>query len=311
MKKIYLTIVLGLAGHIGIGQTITGADINPVAGESFTIAESAWVSPGQSGSGQTWNLSSMTNTATVTVTNSTSTVPGANIQQVWSTGVTMHLNVNATKYEIVRQIASGVTISYSNPWTHYGLPLTLNATGTDTYAASFTSGGYDFQRTGTSTWTVDGSGTLITPAGTFTNVLRIKMISEFTDVMEIMDINYEVEAYYYVKAGTRHHLAHLESMTSDIGSGSGGTYINMPGLSIEANSIAFNIFPNPTSDFLNISATSEFDFQNIQVLDLSGKVMLQSTSQQLDVQTLSEGIYFVVIYDRNNAVITRQKFLKK
>lgn len=311
MKKIYLTIALGLAGHLGIGQTISGADINPVAGESFTLAQSAWVNPGSSGSGQTWNLSSMNNAGAVTVTNSTSTVPGANIQQVWSTGVTIHLNVDATKHDIVRQIASGVNIAFSNPWTFYGFPLSLNATGTDNYASSFTSNGFAFQRTGTSTWTVDGSGTLTTPSGTFTNVLRIKVISDYTDMTTGLEINYTLESYTWVKAGFRHPLAHVEDTQSDFGGGSGGTYLNMPGLSIEANSIAFNIFPNPTSDFLNISATTEIDFQNIQILDLSGKVMMQSTSLQLDVQALAEGIYFVVIYDRNNAIIARQKFLKK
>lgn len=310
MKKIYLILLSSLSSFLQ-AQTILGTDINPVAGDNFSITTSAWINPGGSGANQTWNLSTMTNTGQQTVSNSSSTIPGANIQQVWSTGVTMHLNLNSTQHDVVRQIAQGVTISFSNPWTMYGFPLSLNASGTDNYSASFTSQGTTFQRNGTTTWTVDGSGTLTTPSGTFNNVLRIKIENEFTDATSGFEIEYSQEIYVWVKAGYRHWLAQVEDTQSDFGGGSAGSYLNTLGLSVPESLIAFNIFPNPSSDYISIQSQNIDLVQTSQIFDMSGKLLFEAITSQIDISELAEGVYMLVLLDAQKAILTRQKFVKK
>jgi hypothetical protein len=310
MKKIYLILLSSLSTFLQ-AQTILGTDINSVAGDNFSITTSAWINPGGSGANQTWNLSTMTNTGQQTVSNSSSTIPGANIQQVWSTGVTMHLNLNSTQHDVVRQIAQGVTISFSNPWTMYGFPLSLNASGTDNYSASFTSQGTTFQRNGTTTWTVDGSGTLTTPSGTFNNVLRIKIENDFTDVTSGFEIEYSQEIYLWVKAGYRHWLAQVEDTQSDFGGGSAGSYLNTLGLSVPESVISFNIFPNPSSDYISIQSQNIDLVQAAQIFDMSGKLLFEAITSQIDISELSEGVYMLVLLDAQNAILTRQKFVKK
>ncbi len=310
MKKIYLILLSSLSSFLQ-AQTILGTDINPVAGDNFSITTSAWINPGGSGANQTWNLSTMTNTGQQTVSNSSSTIPGANIQQVWSTGVTMHLNLNSTQHDVVRQIAQGVTISFSNPWTMYGFPLSLNASGTDNYSASFTSQGTTFQRNGTTTWTVDGSGTLTTPSGTFNNVLRIKIENQFTDATSGFEIEYSQEIYVWVKAGYRHWLAQVEDTQSDFGGGSAGSYLNTLGLSVPESLIAFNIFPNPSSDYISIQSQNIDLVQTSQIFDMSGKLLFEAITSQIDISELAEGVYMLVLLDAQKAILTRQKFVKK
>ncbi|MDV7396316.1 hypothetical protein RZS08_33285, partial [Arthrospira platensis SPKY1] len=62
---------------------------------------------------------------------------------------------------------------------HYGDQMSDDIEGTNTVFA----GGSPFvtQRTGTTTTEVDGYGTLITPLGTFNNVLRVKRTESISD----------------------------------------------------------------------------------------------------------------------------------
>lgn len=312
MKKIYFTISLSLFAFIGSAQTITGADINPVAGQSFTIHGFSNPSPGPAGANQTWDLSTVVSTGQHTVTNSVSSYVGANIQQVFSTGVTQHVNASSGAFNLVAQIAQGVTIAFSNPWQFFTYPLSLNSTGTDQYQASFTANGINFLRTGTCTFTVDGSGTLLTPSGSFTDVLRIKMEEDFTDASSFGDFEYSRVSYIWVKAGITHWLAYMESTESSIApTQSGASYTTIQGVSIDKNEAKFSIYPNPCTDVLAINSPNDADFSSIQIVDLQGKTVLMSGAKLIDVQQLQEGVYFVIILDQNNAILSRQKFVKQ
>jgi len=56
------------------------------------------------------------------------------------------------------------------------------------------------------------------------------------------------------------------------------------------NELASNIaiFPNPTTDFLNVNIEG-----TKQVTDLNGRVLLVSDSNTIDVQKLTQGIYLI------------------
>lgn len=56
----------------------------------------------------------------------------------------------------------------------------------------------------------------------------------------------------------------------------------------------FNIYPNPTSDYLNI-VSSKYDIQKVQIYDLSGKQMLSESKSRIDVSKLPSGVYMLII----------------
>ena len=74
---------------------------------------------------------------------------------------------------------------------------------------------------------------------------------------------------------------------------------------IEANE--FVIFPNPTSSFIHIS----FDFSTAKVFDLTGRELIKSTSQTIDLSKLTKNIYLLRTYDDSNRIIGSFKLIKK
>jgi hypothetical protein len=63
---------------------------------------------------------------------------------------------------------------------------------------------------------------------------------------------------------------------------------------------AFTIFPNPTSDFLNIKLRkdiNENDIQGVSIYDLKGSSVLKTANfkSNIDIKSLSKGSYIVKI----------------
>ena len=56
----------------------------------------------------------------------------------------------------------------------------------------------------------------------------------------------------------------------------------------------FNIYPNPTSDYINI-VSSKYDIQKVHIYDLSGKQMLSESKSKIDVSHLPSGVYMLTI----------------
>ena len=71
-----------------------------------------------------------------------------------------------------------------------------------------------------------------------------------------------------------------------------------------------SIYPNPTSDFLNIQTLMNAQVSNIKIIDIMGKVVLESKeiSNNINVQKLSKGIFVIQIDIENKNY--QQKFIK-
>lgn len=73
------------------------------------------------------------------------------------------------------------------------------------------------------------------------------------------------------------------------------------------------VFPNPTSDFINISTNNLYVIDTISVVDMSGKEVLvksiSSTSTILDISSISEGVYFIIT--TSGGLNSKHKFVKK
>ncbi len=83
-------------------------------------------------------------------------------------------------------------------------------------------------------------------------------------------------------------------------------------LGIEAINQLLNItiHPNPTSDFLTIDSDQMLQIKSYTIIDLQGKIQQQDSFQStIDVNYLSQGLYFLVLKGDQNQVVRR--FIKK
>lgn len=73
----------------------------------------------------------------------------------------------------------------------------------------------------------------------------------------------------------------------------------------------FSVFPNPTTDFLEIQS-KEIEFDQIEIISLNGDILLKQeilNSSRIDVSSLSNGFYFLKLSNSNLTV--SRKFEKK
>lgn len=64
----------------------------------------------------------------------------------------------------------------------------------------------------------------------------------------------------------------------------------------------FTIYPNPTSDKITIISN---EIGLIQLFDVNGKMVLETTNLEIDIATLSNGIYFVTFTNAKNRSVKR------
>lgn len=92
-------------------------------------------------------------------------------------------------------------------------------------------------------------------------------------------------------------------------------YLGFDDVEVTQNSLAVSdaatnsvkIYPNPTSDLIRINNDSKVDF--VRIFDLTGKIVKESKSTEIDVRALSAGQYILNVHSGNE--ITSQKFIKK
>ena len=64
-------------------------------------------------------------------------------------------------------------------------------------------------------------------------------------------------------------------------------------------------YPNPVIDFLHIKNIQKQNDFNIQVLDLSSKILVTSKDPKLDLTSLTTGVYIVKIYNNSKDLSSR------
>ena len=80
-------------------------------------------------------------------------------------------------------------------------------------------------------------------------------------------------------------------------------------LSINENEIAFNIFPNPAADILNIKSESN-QVEQFEIYSSYGSKVLSLESEgKINIQNLQSGVYFIAALDRDKNIISKKKLL--
>ena len=83
----------------------------------------------------------------------------------------------------------------------------------------------------------------------------------------------------------------------------------------EQSGVAFNLFPNPTSDRLTITMQSDYEYYSLEIHDLTGRLIEQSTfvnNGKLDMSMagLSDGVYMLTLQNTLTGANSVMRFIK-
>ena len=316
--------------------TLTASGSNPVIGDNYTYSSTSYFSAGSAGASQTWNYGSLTGSSPTfgTIVSVGSTPNGASFPNATISGKNVtggnysYLKTSASAYQNYGIVSSGgVIMSYSNPEDQMHYPFTFNNTYSDPWAVNFINGGYTFYRKGTTTLTADGYGTLITPAGTYNNTLRIHFVQNYTDSVDFggtpLIYTYNNDEYFWYLDGTHTALAATYVLTVNGSPSQGSLYLSSTvGINDITKSISmYDIYPNPASDFIKLDFTLT-ENKNVELRlfnSIGEKLDLKQmengiqglNSIEVNVATLPKGIYFAQILLDDNVAQTKRFVISK
>ena len=303
MKKLLPLSLMALAISISaVAQpVIQGSDVAYTAGETYTVHACQWQSPGPAGANQTWDFSNLVSQATVDIqmvtpssTPSGSSFTGAtvasyvDVQQTWQ-----YVDMTGSSFVNYGVAVNSTPIAYSNTEVMFNFPLEYGNTNTDAFAASFINQ-VTWNRSGSVESEVDGYGTLITPLGTYTDVLRVKILQDYQDepTGSPQNVSYDIDVYHWYKAGIHYPIVVNTSLTSQGQTQANVQYTDVSTGIKETDIVVVSVFPNPTTDVLSI-ISNDFSNGTYEVVNLVGKTVLHGTvsNGKVDLNALPNGIY--------------------
>lgn len=332
--KILYTFILSLFTLSIFAQPILTASWVPRVGletRIYAYNGNSGLSEGPSGASQTWNLTAYdTLSSQVVKYINPSTAPnGATFPAATdcAEGLSTQGNntytfdrLNGSVYELIgltQPSPSTYLTAYTKPQVMFRFPETYRTTFSDTATMS---GSFQGSNPGTirgttfETDTVDGYGTLITAAGTFTNVLRIKSIQTILDTETVsgqsVPLFYYYETYDWVSPSVSGvTLAAISHLNSNGMLGDAGYYSQVLSTGIQdifaAGVTDWSIIPQPSSDHATVTIQSDKAGETADVLmhDMTGRLVYQTSKTLsasknnigIDVSALSDGIYTLSI----------------
>lgn len=321
MKKstLLFSLSLGSLGVIALSAqpTLTSSGMTPVVGNSMTLNNTAYVSPGTAGANQTWNLSSMSSTGSNVYTGvaPSSTPNGASFSAatvaLGSSGIYVYYKGTASALQYYGVDNGSTTMPYSNPEDQLHFPFTFNNTYTDTWATTFTNT-YTFYRTGSTVVTADGYGTLTTPDGTFSNVLRVHFVQTYQDSAYIANmayiITYQNDEYMWYLNNNHYPIAAVYTLTTSAGGPTqGGLYMSNVVSGVNENNLLLSqtLAPNPSNDHVDFTFGLAAS-QNVQLEIYTSTGQLAEAPEmmagvagentvRIDVAELPAGMYFMKV----------------
>jgi hypothetical protein len=291
-------VVLGL--QASAQPVILNGNNFPASGRVDTIFVSgaSSVLPGSAGANVTWNLSTVSpisKGASLEIVNASSTpyaasYPAANkVTMVnYNGNVSYHYrSISATKYETIAESVSATTsFNYTpNGKTVYPLPFHYNDVVIDTYQMVSASAG-------ALTITYDGYGTVITPHGTYNNVVRYKSDN---------GTNF---SYTWLRTSPLYYVASY--------SNSSQSYVfikptTATGISEQQNeNNSATVYPNPVADNATIRITSNIREGHFMLIDITGKTVkeldIRNGAAILNRDGVSAGMYTYIITGSNTII---------
>ncbi|MEI7802147.1 MAG: T9SS type A sorting domain-containing protein, partial [Bacteroidota bacterium] len=202
-----------------------------------------------------------------------------------------------------------IPVIYSPADEIYQFPLNFNNSFVTNSAYSFqlpTIASFFQDRTRTTT--VDGWGTLTLPGGLTYQVLRVKSDIADDDSIYVDAFGFGTTiprlTHEYKWIAVNKGLPMLQINTNDVfgtetvSSVSYQDFQTSGVTDLQTNENSFQLYPNPTSDFVYVLPFEKFHNEKMLITDVEGKLLSEipvsnSVTTVIDLTHFSEGIYFV------------------
>lgn len=315
-----LAICLLVPAMLLAQPTLQPSDMGTV-GSTFVYQQANYVTLSNSGPNQTWDFSNVVPTGALTFnwvdaddTQGGSNFPGATVavSPVTLFQLDQYFTITATEMNDIGTYIPFILTTCSNPIKILKFPLTYGATWTDPFTCLRDDSGIIFYNvTGNLTATADGYGTVITPDGPISNVIRVSMTNTSTAVGGGVTTVTTITAQYYWKPGAGSYVAYnyIQNETvngTPTGSASRLRYLGGNSIGLDelfGNSIGIDLAPNPADESALVTFSTKGNStmevfndhgQVVQLLALGHKAP-GIHQERIDTSSLPAGLYTVVI----------------
>lgn len=293
--------------------------LNPQPGDVFTYEyfELAVPDSGSIGANQTWDYSdatsmggTLTKTFRALTTQEQGDYPDANIGYEESGDPTLYL-MHASADSLVN--IGETSFMFSNPIMMYKYPLSSTSDFTDNFGVS---GVPMFTFDGTMRTYAQGTGTLITPFGTYNNVIKLRRKGLINMSLGGMSDQIIVDSYVWVNADNKSELLSIESSdyVNDTEEDEIAAYFLKNGAFAGVDELSknrFKIYPNPAQEVIRLeSATAEAPV-SYTIFSITGAKAQSGkyTSNGISTGNLQTGEY-ILQAEMLNGAVSYQKFSK-
>lgn len=334
MKKVFLLISALAFNYATNAQTLNQNTHAPAIGDVYTFnyadPTSLPANLGNPGPGNNFNFSGLnvypgsntSNGVTPASTGSASAYPSANVAVQTGTNNTFYDSQSGYLRFYGGSMTLGgypVTLNYTTPAPLGVYPMGLGTTSSSTVAGTINALGNNGNFTGTSSFTANATGTLNVPGATYTNVIRVQTQQLMTFTLSFVQGTLTVNQYDYYAPNYSNYpnpnnnwpvlTVQQSTISSTIGGTSVQTTITINGnyQTLGVNNIQTQpaseliILPNPAKD--NIQVLSP-DVKNIQIMDINGKVIKETSHTNIDCSNFSNGTYIIRTEDKTGKIKT-------
>ncbi|AZA98412.1 T9SS C-terminal target domain-containing protein [Chryseobacterium joostei] len=335
MKKLNLILFLvsGIMAYAQPSITRAGVDrINSTITLKSEDVTGTSITAGPAGANVTWDFSGYTGTNTLTIT--TKTCPGQSNCFRFPTAnrIAVPAGIETNDYTLMTDTEAtmlgsysgpslgDVMVTYVNPLIEYKFPITYLQQFDDTYEFNSVSAAIgNTNDTGQVSQTVDAYGTIITPTGTYNNVLRIKRIRTATQIIASVPApitaTYTNESYQWVSqtAGPVFSFAiNTFVLLGNTNIAKTISYLETETLStidLDSRKAEISVYPNPSTDYITLRSKEEI--KKVIVSSLEGKIILNAeNSRSIDVSKFPKGVYILRGEFKNGSSFSK-KIIKK
>lgn len=311
-----LALLLLAASFTQAQPVLTFADNAPVAGSSFILHYGPYLTPGNAGAGQTWDLSALATDSVVFIqrvapgtTPNGASFPGTTVAETGDVAAMYFRSANDGMYLVGSD--ADLVIFYSDQAKYLPFPCTYQTNWTDDFASVFEVDDTEIFRSGTVNGTADGYGTLHLPSGTENDVLRIHWHEETIDSTQLFSFLSVYDSYLYYAVGRSYPLVQLVTTSvTFMGQTTTTSYAQWvdalsTGTEERTDASDLPMYPVPAQGVLHFSLPLTFSGTPvINLTDAAGRSVrnlapptMDGRSGQLDVSGLAPGVYLFTAID--------------
>lgn len=339
MKTIFILFTMLLGMNLLIAQPVVTSDILLNIGDERKVyyVETEF-NPGDAGENITWDFSDLTPMYDVLwvaedpadtgldeyfpTADLAFMIPGDDSQESYTDGWIFYNTGEGDEISLLGAIlfnitGSNVDTNYfmlnEDPDLLFEFPMTYPDQFMDsvhgTNLVVFQNQQFEVDRSGNTTTEVDGYGTLITPEGTFNNVIRVKRTEDLVDLFATIPTFHEIVRYDWYSPDYDYLLYHTENIiirdaVGNEQSTSAQTYYAEPnpitgiyGKEVET----FSVHPNPCDEVIFLPADKVKNSTKVELFNMHGRNVYSDwkQSEKIDVSLFQPGVYVVVITGMN------------